>query len=82
LRSLKITPDFTLKYFIDFYYKYENEKDFLTRESWFNTLAGTDELLKLIRLGKNEAEILSHFKPELEKYRVLREKYLLYPDFE
>ncbi|MBK6282041.1 MAG: DUF1343 domain-containing protein [Draconibacterium sp.] len=82
LRLLKTIPDFTLKYFIDFYYKYENEKDFLTRESWFNTLAGTDELLKLIRLGKNEAEILSHFKPELEKYRVLREKYLLYPDFE
>ncbi len=82
LRLLKTIPDFTLKYFIDFYNKYENEKDFLTRESWFNTLAGTDELLKLIRLGKNEAEILSHFKPELEKYKVLREKYLLYPDFE
>jgi uncharacterized protein YbbC (DUF1343 family) len=82
LRLLKNIPDFTLKYFIDFYNKYENEKDFLTRESWFNTLAGTDELLKLIRSGKNEAEILSHFKPELEKYKVLREKYLLYPDFE
>ncbi|HRX12462.1 MAG TPA: DUF1343 domain-containing protein [Draconibacterium sp.] len=81
LRSLKIIPDFTLKYFIDFYNKYENKKDFLTRESWFNTLAGTDELLKLVRAGKSEAEILSHFKPELEEYKVLREKYLLYPDF-
>ena len=82
LRSLKIIPDFTLKYFIDFYNKYEKEKDFLTRESWFNTLAGTDELLKLVRSGKSEAEILSHFKPELQKYKLLRGKYLLYPDFE
>ena len=82
LRSLKAIPDFTLKYFIDFYNKYENKKDYLTRESWFNTLAGTDELLKLIRSGRNEEEILSHFKPELEKYKALRKKYLLYADFE
>lgn len=82
LRSLKTVPNFTLKYFIDFYNKYENEKDFLIRENWFNTLAGTDELLKLIRSGKNEAEILSQFEPDLEKYKLIRKKYLLYPDFE
>jgi uncharacterized protein YbbC (DUF1343 family) len=82
LRSLKVVPNFTLKYFIEFYNKYENKKEFLTRESWFNTLAGTDELLKLIRSGKCESEILEQFKPELEKYKVLRKKYLLYPDFE
>jgi uncharacterized protein YbbC (DUF1343 family) len=82
LRSLKVVPNFTLKYFIEFYNKYENKKEFLTRESWFNTLAGTDELLRLIRSGKSESEILTQFKPDLEKYKVLRKKYLLYPDFE
>ncbi len=82
LRSLKEIPMFTLKYFIDFYNIYEDKKYFLTRESWFNTLAGTDELLKLIQSGKSEAEILLQFKPELEKYKVMRKKYLLYPDFE
>ncbi len=81
-RSLKVVPDFTLSFFIDFYNKYENKKDFLTRESWFNTLAGTDELLKLLRSGKSEAEILSRFKPDLENYKTMRKKYLLYPDFE
>lgn len=82
LRSLKEIPMFTLKYFIDFYNIYEDKKYFLTRESWFNTLAGTDELLNLIQSGKSEAEILLQFKPELEKYKVMRKKYLLYPDFE
>lgn len=82
LRLLKEVPKFTLKYFIDFYNKYENKKDFLTRESWFNTLAGTDELLKLIRSGKSETEILAQFKPELDKFKTMRKKYLLYPDFE
>jgi uncharacterized protein YbbC (DUF1343 family) len=82
LRTLKEIPNFTLKYFIEFYNKHDNKKDFLTRETWFNTLVGTDELLKLIRSGKSETAILPHFKPELEKYKSLRGKYLLYPDFE
>lgn len=82
LRSLKVVPNFTLKYFIEFYNKYENKKEFLTREAWFNKLAGTDELLKLIKSGKSEAEILAQFKPDLEKYKVMRKKYLLYTDFE
>lgn len=82
LRLLKNIPKFTLKYFIDFYNKYENESDFLTRENWLNTLAGTDKLLVLLRAGKNESEILESFSSDVEKYKVLRKKYLLYPDFE
>jgi uncharacterized protein YbbC (DUF1343 family) len=82
LRLLKEAPEFTLKFFIDFFKKYENESDFLTRENWFNLLAGNDELLAEIRNGKSEQEILEALKPELEKYKTMRKKYLLYPDFE
>lgn len=82
LRTIKNIPKFTLKYFIDFYNKYENKSEFLIRESWFNTLAGTDKLLLLIRSGKSESEILSQFNNELDDYRLIRKKYLLYPDFE
>jgi uncharacterized protein YbbC (DUF1343 family) len=82
LRELKDVPKFTLNFFLDFYLKYENESDFLTREKWLNTLAGTDELIQQIRNGKTENEILKSWLPELEKYKKLRKKYLLYPDFE
>lgn len=82
LRELKEVPTFTLRYFLDFYHKYQNEKDFLTRERWLNLLAGTDDLIRQIREGKSEAEILESWKPELEQYKQLRKKYLLYPDFE
>ena len=82
LRLLQKAPKFTLKYFIDFYNKYENKSDFLTRENWFNLLAGNDELLAQIRNGKSEQEMLEALKPELEEYKQLRKKYLLYPDFE
>jgi uncharacterized protein YbbC (DUF1343 family) len=82
LRNLEETPKFTLKYFLDFYEKYENKEDFLTRERWLNLLAGTDDLIKQTRAGKTEQEILKSWQPELTEYKKLRKKYLLYPDFE
>jgi uncharacterized protein YbbC (DUF1343 family) len=82
LRLLEEVPNFTLKFFMDFYDKYEVKSDFLTRENWFNLLAGNDELLAQIRKGKSELEILEALKPDLEKYKLIRKKYLLYPDFE
>ena len=72
---------FTLAYFLDFYRQFENERDFLTRERWFNLLAGTDELIQDIRAGKNLNEIAAGWQKELRHYQSIRKKYLLYPDF-
>lgn len=82
LRELNDVPEFTLKYFLDFYQKFENEKEFLTRESWLNLLAGTDDLIEQIRQGKREKEIINSWQPAIEKYKKMRRKYLLYSDFE
>jgi hypothetical protein len=41
-----------------------------------------DELITRIREGKNETEIFEMINPDLEKYKLLRKKYLLYSDFE
>lgn len=82
LRSLTDIPKFTLRYFLDFWNKYEDKSVFLTREHWFNLLAGDGQLLKWIQEGKTENEIMELLKPELSKYKTMRKKYLLYPDFE
>ncbi len=82
LRKLKKVPNFTLKYFLDFYHQYENENEFLTRVKWLNMLAGTDVLIQQIRQGLSEEEIKASWAPELEQYKKMRKKYLLYPDFE
>jgi uncharacterized protein YbbC (DUF1343 family) len=82
LRKIKNPPLFTLKYFLEFYNKFENEQDFLTREEWFNKLAGTASVLQQIRDGKDEKEIVKGWLPALEQYKQIRKKYLLYPDFE
>lgn len=82
LRSLQHVPEFTLKYFLQFYHHFSNERDFLTRENWLNLLAGTDKIIHQIREGKNEDEITRSWQPQLTKYKEIRKKYLLYPDFE
>jgi uncharacterized protein YbbC (DUF1343 family) len=81
LRDLNEIPKFTLKYFLEFYAKYKNKDEFLTREQWINKLAGTDDLIRKVREGKSENEILNSWQADIEKYMMLRKRYLLYPDF-
>lgn len=82
LRLTSEAPKFTLKYLIDWNNKFNQENDFLSSERWLNLLSGSDELIKSIREGKTEEEILESWQPELEAYKMIRKKYLLYPDFE
>lgn len=81
-RKLQAVPTFTLKFFLDYYEKFENEPDFLTHENWLNLLSGTDSLIRQIREGKTEKEIFDSWEQGLQKYRESRKKYLLYPDFD
>ena len=50
--------------------------------SYFNNLAGNDVLKKQIMEGKTEAEIRSSWEDGLKKFKEVRKKYLIYPDFE
>ena len=50
--------------------------------SWFNLLAGDDKVLQGIREGKNDRELTALWQEEIERYKTIRKKYLLYPDFE
>ncbi len=79
LRNLKPNEvKFTLKYIIDFYNKFSNKKLFFSRERWFNLLAGNDVLIKQIKSGMSEEEIRQSWRNELDSYKKMRKKYLLY----
>ena len=54
-------------------------KPFFT--DYFTKLAGTDQLQKQIEQNMTEAQIREAWQPDLEKFRVIRSKYLLYKDF-
>jgi len=81
LRDLKEAPKFTLSFFLEWYLKFHNKDEFITRAKWFNMLMGNETVLKLIKEGKSEDEIRKSWEPELNAYRELRKKYLLYPEF-
>ena len=50
--------------------------------SYFESLAGTDELRKQIIEGKTEEEIRKSWEPGIKSFKEMRKKYLLYKDFE
>lgn len=80
LRS--IDPDsvqFTMKYFVDFYQNFPKPGKMVTRPAFFNKLAGNATLLEKIQKGWTAEEIEASWQPELEAYKTMRKKYLLYP---
>jgi uncharacterized protein YbbC (DUF1343 family) len=51
-------------------------------QSFFNKLAGNNELWQQIRDGVSEEAIRKSWEPKLAEFRKIRKKYLLYEDFE
>lgn len=77
LRKASAPNHLDLSYLIRFYQVYKEKDAFFTK--FFDLLAGTDQLKEQIKGGLSEEEIRESWKPGLEAYQKLREKYLLYP---
>lgn len=68
----------------------DKDKFFLTSKKeniqpedyFFNKLAGNATLMQQIKSGATEQTIRNSWQPGLEKFKTIRKKYLLYPDFE
>jgi len=69
-----------LFWLIDLYNRYEKKAEFFN--SYFNTLAGTEQLKNDIIAGKSEEAIRASWKAGIDQFKLIRKKYLLYPDFE
>ncbi|MBN2746601.1 MAG: DUF1343 domain-containing protein [Bacteroidales bacterium] len=68
-----------LFWLIDAYNELNKPDDFF--KPFFNLLAGTDELSKQIKAGLSEEEIKKTWEKDIESFKLIRKKYLLYPDF-
>lgn len=77
-RKLSKPPKFTLNYLIEFYNKSGQDPDFFN--DYIDKLAGNDELRLQIEAGLSEEEIRVSWIEELNNFKKLRKKYLLYPD--
>ena len=81
LRSVQPPKGFTLTYVLAFYRLYQKQtKEFFTRPQWFDLLMGTDQIRLDIQSGKDEAIIRKAWQKDLEEYKAIRKKYLLYPN--
>jgi uncharacterized protein YbbC (DUF1343 family) len=71
-----------LKWLLDAYAKFPDQSKFFNAPSFFDKLAGTDQLRKDILSGKSENEIRVSWQNDLDSYRQKRSKYLLYSDLD
>ena len=80
LREYLFEGGLSLRFVIDFYNLLgRDERLFFTRANWFDLLAGNNTLRTQIVQGLSDEEIRASWQPELEQYKKMREKYLLYP---
>jgi uncharacterized protein YbbC (DUF1343 family) len=80
-----------LKYLMDAYRIFpEKSKFFLTpkkenlqpQDYFFNKLTGNATMMEQIKNGVSEEAIRKSWEPGIAAFKVIRKKYLLYPDFE
>jgi len=73
-RTLNLTP------LLDMYCEFPKKETFFLKNRFFERLAGTYALRRQIEEGSFEADIRATWRDDLECFRKIREKYLLYPE--
>lgn len=76
LRNESLDHRFTLEYLLHAYNVSGKREKFFN--NFFDKLAGTDQLRKDILAGKNEDQIRASWQADLDLYKEMRNKYLMY----
>jgi hypothetical protein len=77
-RNLSPVPAFSLSFLLDFYNKLGRKYEFFN--DYFDKLAGNSELKKQIQAGFSEEEIRITWTEDLNHFKIIRSRYLLYDD--
>ena len=70
-----------LSWLMTMYYSYPNKDKFFSAPGFFDKLAGSTMLRKQMMEGRTEEEIRFSWQKDLDAYKIIRKKYLLYSDF-
>ena len=71
---------FDPSYLIKYYQQSRDKEKFFN--GFFNKLAGNTSLQEQIKQGVSKVEMETFWQKDIEKFKALRKKYLLYQDFE
>ena len=77
----KTVNGFSLRYVLEMYNEFKKMnkiESFLTRPKWFDLLMGTNQVRLDMLKGKSEEEIRSVWIEDLNRYKEMRKKYILY----
>jgi uncharacterized protein YbbC (DUF1343 family) len=84
-----VKPQLQLQWLLEAYRLFPKKDSFFIQpkskqpeDYFFNKLAGNKTLMQQIIAGKTEAQIRASWKPQIEAFKRIRKKYLLYDDFE
>lgn len=69
-----------LKWLLEMYVHAPEPEEFFLKSGFFNKLAGTDQLMKQIKAGLSEEEIRASWRQDLDAFRVIRQRYLIYEE--
>ena len=78
-RHINLHNGINLSYLIDAYKHYPKKKRFFLKNKFFDKLAGSDRLRKQIKAGIGAKDIKRSWRKGLHNFKVIREKYLIYP---
>ena len=69
-----------LSYLIHAYRDYPKKSEFFLKNNFIDKLMGTDSFRLQVIAGKSEEDIRATWQEDLDKFKVIRKKYLLYPE--
>lgn len=77
LRTVEAPRGFSLR----FYLQHQREKGWgwITREKFFNLLAGSNQLYQQFKAGMTEDQIRQSWQADLERFRAIRSRLAIYP---
>lgn len=78
--SLRASKKLNLNWLIQFYQQFPKKDEFFREDHFFDLLAGNRNLQQQITEGKTETEIRATWTEDLDAFKAIRQKYLLYPE--
>jgi len=81
-KALFLQQKLNLNWLIEMYKAFPDKANFFLENNFFDKLAGTTSFREQIKQGLSETAIRATWQNDLDAYKKMRKKYLLYPDFE
>jgi uncharacterized protein YbbC (DUF1343 family) len=82
LRTVTPSNELDLSYFVAAFERINDPAKFWKSKRWIELLSGDSLFYQQINNRVPVAKIKESWQPEIKRYKALRKKYLLYPDFE